>query len=505
MTEENDESLPSEDTIVELAKVEEETKTSWKNVLLWSFYDAADTIFAMGIISMTLYQWGELVGMKAGYAFADAHFLVSLFLMISNISLLIIMPIFGAHSDIVGKRKPFVLIFGGITIILTPLIVLTGNFMLGLIIFTVANICYQGGILYYEGMIPYISETEKRGKVSAFGIAFGFLGTIVAILLIFLLPMAFGSATIADDVIDGIIAPQDIKLNWVTWMFVFVAITYLLLAIPFLWTKEKTKEQTEKVPFGRMTKSTFTQLGRTIKEIIKENKMFLLFILVWFFINDAVGTAIAMLVDYLREGLGFPEMTSGIIMFVGLIIGISFLFIMGPIIDRKGPKLGLLITTFAFCSGIILAACAGLTYKTETILIDTGAGYSISTTLIHKLTKLVYPAAILLSFGMGSVWVVGRQYTFELAPPEKIGQYIGIKSLSGKLSASFGPLIFSAVLKSTIGLGKSIGYMIAISTLMGIFLIGFLISLFIKDKHKEYLRGERFPYRKEENAPINDS
>ncbi len=500
MTESNEIKTIAENTIVELANVEEETKTSWKNVLLWSFYDAADTIFAMGIISMTLYQWGELVGMKAGYAFEDAHFLVSVFLMISNISLLFIMPIFGAHSDIVGKRKPFVLIFGGLTIILTPLIIITGNFLLGLIIFTVANICYQGGILYYEGMIPYICETEKRGKVSAFGIAFGFLGTIVAILLIFLLPLAFGDATKADDVIEGIVAPENIQLNWVFWMFIFVALAYLILAIPFFWTKEKTKEQTEKVPFGRMTKSTFTQLGRTLKEIVKENKMFLLFILTWFFINDAVGTAIAMLVDYLREGLGFTEMTSGLIMFVGLIIGISFLFIMGPIIDKKGPKLGLLITTIAFCSGIILAACAGLTYKTEVLIIDTGAGYSISTTIIHKLTKLVYPASILLSFGMGSVWVVGRQYTFELAPPEKVGQYIGIKSLSGKLSASFGPLIFSSVLRASIDLGKSTGYMIAISTLGGIFFIGFLISLFIKDKHKEYLKGERFPYTNEEKT-----
>jgi len=497
MSEEKVSETKTENTIVELANVEEETKTSWRNVLLWSFYDAADTIFAMGIISMTLYQWGELVGMKAGYAFEDAHFLVSVFLMISNIALLIIMPILGAHSDIVGKRKPFVLILGGITILLTPLIVLTGNFLLGLIIFTVVNICYQGGILYYEGMIPYISDTEKRGKVSAFGIAFGFLGTIVAILLIFLLPMVFGVATKADDVIEGIVAPENIQLNWIVWMFVFVAITYLFLAIPFLWTKEKAKEQTDKVPFGRMTKSTFTQLGRTIKEIFKENKMFVLFILTWFFINDAVGTAIAMLVDYLREGLGFSERFSGIVMFIGLLIGISFLFVMGPIIDKKGPKLGLLITTITFCSGIILAACAGLTYKTETILIDTGAGYSIAATITHKLTKLVYPAAILLSFGMGSVWVVGRQYTFELAPPEKIGQYIGIKALSGKISASFGPLIFSSILRASIGLGKSVGYMIAISTLMGIFLIGFLISLFIKDKHKEYLKGERFPYSEE--------
>ncbi|MBN1330076.1 MAG: MFS transporter [Candidatus Heimdallarchaeota archaeon] len=481
-------------TIIELAKVEEAVTTSKRNILFWAFYDAADTVFAMAIISITLYQWGELIGMKQGYSFDQAHVMVSTFLMISNIIVAILLPILGAHSDIVGKRKLMVLIFGGTTILLTPLIALSSRFLLGLFFLLVANVCYQAGNLYYESMLPYICSTESRAKVSAFGVAFGYVGTIFSILLIFILPIIFGNATRADDVINNIVAPEDIQLNFVFWMFFFAALFYFLLLIPFLWVKEKYNESKEKLAISRQIKSTFIQLGRTFKEIFTENKGMLLFLLGWFLINDAVGTCIAILVDYLREGVGFSEMKAGLILFVGIIIGIGFLYIMGPIIDKRGPRFGIIITTVAWAVGITLAVLAGVTYKTT---IDLHDG---STIIIHKMKMLAYFASIVLSFGMGAIWVIARQYILELAPPKKIGQYMGLKKISGKASAAMGPLIFSLILSASLHLGKTIAYQIAILSLMGTFIIGFIILLFIKNNHKRYLDGERFPYKKEEKA-----
>ncbi len=479
-------------TIIELAKVEEEITTSKKNVLFWAFYDAADTVFAMAIISITLYQWGELVGMKQGYSFDQAHIMISTFLMISNIIVAILLPILGAHSDIMGKRKLTVLIFGGATILLIPLIALSSRFLLGLTFLLVANVCYQAGNLYYESMLPYICSTESRAKVSAFGVAFGYVGTIFSILLIFILPIIFGNATKADDVINHIVAPEDIQLNFVFWMFFFAALFYFLLLIPFLWVKEKYNESKEKLAISRQIKSTFIQLGRTIKEIFTENKGMLLFLLGWFLVNDSVGTCIAILVDYLREGVGFGETRSGIVLFIGIIVGIGFLYVMGPIIDKRGPRFGIIITTSAWAVGIVLAVLAGVTYKTT---FDPEIGI-----IEHKLKILAYFASIVLSFGMGAIWVIARQYILELAPPKKIGQYMGIKKISGKASAAFGPLIFSLILSASLPLGKTLAYQIAIISLLGTFFLGFIILLFIKNNHQRYLKGERFPYGKEEKA-----
>ncbi|NHK31355.1 MAG: MFS transporter [Asgard group archaeon] len=481
----------SSDGIIELAKVSEAETTSKKNVLLWAFYDAADTIFAMAIISITLYQWGELMGMRAGFAFERAHVIVSTFLMMSNILVAILLPILGAHSDIAGKRKRLVLIFGCLTIILIPLIVVSYRFLLGLFIFMIANVMYQTANLYYESMLPYICDTNKRAKVSAFGVAFGYLGTIFAVILVFVLPKIFGDATETDDVINGVVSPENIELNWVFWMFLFAALCYFLISIPFLWVKESQLEEEQKEPFGIRVKSTFVQLGRTMKEIFTQNRDMVLFLFGWFLINDAVGTCIAILVDYLREGLGLDEMKAGLILIIGIIIGVTFLYLMGPIIDKRGPKFGIIITAIAWTVGIILTVVAGVTYKTTMVQVD---GFDVI--YVHKLRILAYIASAILSFGMGSVFVIGRQFLIELAPPERIGQYMGFKKISGKVSAALGPLIFSGVLSAVIVFGKTLAYQMALLSLLAFFLIGFAITLFIRNYHPQYLEGKRFPYKK---------
>ena len=479
----------NDNSVLELARVGEAKSTDKKNIFLWAFYDAADTVFAMAIVSIALYQWGELAGMKAGMSFNRAHILVSTFLMISNLLVAILLPILGAHADIMGKRKRTVILLGTTTIILTALIPLSNRFLLGLIIFTIANIAYQAANLYYESMLPFICDTERRAKVSAFGVAFGYIGTIFAVILVFVLPMLFGDATKADDVINGLVTRENIQLNWVYWMFIFAALFYLLLAIPFFWTREKSLDSERKEPFRQKLRSTFVQLKRTIKEIFTKNREMLLFLMGWLLINDAVGTGIAILVDYLREGLGMEETIAGATLFIGIIIGILFLYIMGPIIDKRGPRFGIIITAVAWVVGICLAIIAGVTYKVE--IVD-------HTVVLHKLRILAYFASAILSFGMGAIWVVGRQYILELAPTEKIGQYLGLKKISGKVSTAFGPLVFSSILAATMRFGKTVAYQLAITSLIGFFIIGFIFIIFIKNYHPLYLQGKRYPYSEKE-------
>jgi UMF1 family MFS transporter len=474
--------------VIELAKVSEAEKTNWKNVLLWAFYDAADTVFAMAIISMTLYQWGELMGMRAGFPFERAHLLVSTFLMISNILVAILLPILGTHSDIVGRRKQLVLIFAIITIGLTPLIVVFMRFLFGLFIFVIANVTYQTANLYYESMLPYISETKKRGRVSAFGVAFGYVGTIFTVVLLVVLPIIFGDATTVDDVRNGIVLPANIELNWVYWMFIFAALFYILLAIPFLFVKEKQLKDEYKEPFLLKVKSTFVQLGRTFKEIFTQNKDMLKYLIGWFLVSDAVGTCTAILIDYLREALGIEERFAGTILIIGILVGAAFLYLMGPVIDKKGPRFGIILTAISWSLGIVLAVVAGVTYKTVT------EGHII---YIHKLRILAYVASFVLAFGMGSVFIVGRQFILELAPPEKIGQYMGFKKISGKVSAALGPVIFSSVLTVLIRFGKTFAYQMAILSLLLFFLIGFVVLVRIRNYHPLYLKGKRYPYKDE--------
>ena len=52
--------------------------TSKLNVFIWSSYDIANTIFSMGIVSMTVLQYGTILGMLNGFDYTLSFFLSSL-------------------------------------------------------------------------------------------------------------------------------------------------------------------------------------------------------------------------------------------------------------------------------------------------------------------------------------------------------------------------------------------------------------------------------------------
>jgi len=112
--------------------------------------------------------------------------------------------------------------------------------------------------------------------------------------------------------------------------------------------------------------------------------------------------------------------------------------------------------------------------------------------------QTMFAVAFFIGIGFGGIWLIGRQFVFETAPPSKVTQYQGFKQIAGRVSAILSPLIFLGIfsLASKGGLSTSNSYAISLSTLILFFIIGFIIVSRIIDVHQEYLAGERAPYKK---------
>ncbi len=93
---------------------------------------------------------------------------------------------------------------------------------------------------------------------------------------------------------------------------------------------------------------------------------------------------------------------------------------------------------------------------------------------------MVLLMGLLAGPALGGTWVAQRYMVLELAPKEKFGEYFGFSKLSGKVSASLGPLIWGAIMGLEAVLLLNNVYAIAIAVAGAIMLVGLVIILFVR-------------------------
>ncbi len=459
----------------------EAQKTSYRNVFLWSSYDAADTLFSQAIISIAFQPFILLLALENGITdYWTAFALMSVFMAVSNLLVALFGPFIGALADTLGKRKPAVLISASVMCIATLGFMFWKNVWWACIMFVIANFGYQVGRMFYDSMIPFISKTEERGKTSGISGSLSFLGTFAAIGLSM---AAYGiwekysepGLVFADPVAN----PPEYRS--IFYLFGIAVAAIVLFAIPFLFSKEK--ENPNLNGFRQNLSLANKSFRETLREIfVHRYKNAILFILAWFFITDAANTTILYMQLVMVDGAGANPSQALYVIGIGGVLAMIGAIGVGLLLDRWGPKKNFIINVFAWFFAVIICILA-------VIKIDG----------VHILPwQIMYAVAFFIGLGFGGLWLIGRQFVFEIAPPDKITQYQGFKQIAGRVSAIVSPLIFMGFL----GLGNALGldisnqYAIALAPLLVFFLIGFFILLRYKDVHKAYLVGERAPYKR---------
>jgi UMF1 family MFS transporter len=280
-------------------------------------------------------------------------------------------------------------------------------------------------LFFYDAFLPEITEPKNYGRVSGYGFAMGYLGSLATLAIVY--PF-ISSAQIRET-------------------FVVSAIFFMIFSIPlFLFFKDnrkniKREESYFKIGVGRVL--------NTVKHL-KNYKNLATFLLAFFFYIEGVNTVIYFSGNYASTTLGFTE-TELLIFFITVqttaIIG-SVIF--GIVADSIGQKKTIIVTLLLWILTVILA-----------IVIRDKSGF--------------YVVGLLAGSAMGSSQSTSRSLMSKLTPPDKKTEFFGFYSFFGKSSAVLGPLVFGFV-----------SYM-ADSQRIAIFTIGFffLIGLFILTKVKE--------------------
>lgn len=367
---------------------------NYKKIFVWSLFDFANTSYAI-IVATFLYAVYFKKVVAQGQSIGDLYW--SLATSISMLITAIISPILGAIADYSAGKKRFLLFFTLLCIFSTASLyfVNQGNIFSGVLLFVLANIGFEAGLVFYDAFLPEITEPKNYGRVSGYGFAAGYFGSIASLSLVF--PF----------INDGNIRET----------FIVSALFFLIFSLPlFLFLKDTRKKVEHSENYFKVG---YKRVWNTISHL-KDYKNLATFLLAFFFYIEGVNTVIYFAGNYASTTMNFSEMEL-IYFFLTVqttaIIG-SVLF--GIIADSIGQKKSIIYTLLIWIITVFLA-------------------YIIET------KNQFYIVGLLAGTAMGSCQSISRSLMSLLTPPEKKTEFFGFYSFFGKSSAIVGPLVFGLV------------------------------------------------------------
>jgi UMF1 family MFS transporter len=416
------------------------SSSSRLQVFSWVLYDFSNTIFSMNVVTMYFPLWLTVgLGMEdiwVGFGNSFSMLLVALS-----------MPLLGVISDVRRKKMPFLIFLTLGCVLFTALIGLGGRFVDSLsvkiaaviIFYTLANYSYQGGLVFYNALLPAVSTEKNIGRISGYGVALGYVGAIIGMILV----MPFNEGKIFNFNVPFIHGGGRAAT------FVPTAVLFLLFSLPtFVFLKDKAQSgeaKREKIELKAAFLKVVDSLSNT-----KKYPGVLAFLIAKFLYEDAINTIIIFMAVYASKVMNFPDSVIIPLFIVSTTSAIIGSALFGLLTDKIGSKITLMLVLLGW----------------------------IKTLLIIVLTKSTLTFWIMGSFVgifMGGTWTAARPLLITLAPKEMLGEFFGLYSLSGRCAAITGPLLWGAVVFLLRSHGDAVRYKGAVFALMLMVVVAFFI------------------------------
>jgi UMF1 family MFS transporter len=360
-----------------------------RDVIGWSLYDFANTIYSMNIVSLYLKRY-----LVEDLKFDDQYFDIPFSIAMAIAALLL--PALGALSDHSTKKKLFVMLFtvtccvavGAMSIIPASLVFVT------LVLFMIAQFSYEAGMPFYNALLYSVSEGKQARYVSGVGVSLGYVGSILGMLLVLPFVTQWGKAA----------------------SFIPTAALFFLFSIPlFLWVHESPKHLRKKISFVQAYRDVWDGLRQT-----KKYPGVLRFLIADYFIEDAVTTVILNIGLYCSVVLSMADTQITTFLIISTASAVVGAYLIGKVAEHWSLKNLMLIDVV----GWIIALLAFV--------------FTNSMTTVWILGSVV---GILL----GGLWTTSRPLLAELVPHDELGRFFGLFSLSGRAAAVVGPLVWTSV------------------------------------------------------------
>lgn len=390
-----------------------------KQVASWCLFDFANSSYSAVIsaVIFPVYYATRIVGNDAGLGDLWWGRAVSL----GMVTVALTSPLLGGIADYFGIRKRLLFTF---TLLCVSAVAMfsflrEGMVLRGFVLAVLSIIGMEGGMAFYNSFLPKIARREYQGRVSSWGYAVGYAGSMLSLVLA--LPL--------------------VQRGLFTGTWLMVAGLFALCSIPaFLYLPPDRRE-------GRFREAATKGLRytlRTLKSIWgdRESRKFLLAYILY---ADGVSTIIVFSSLFAATTLGFQPVELIWLYLLVQATALSGAFVMARPVDYWGPK-KVLSASLLLWTAVCLVAFF-VVQKAHFWLLASGAG-----------------------LGLGTVQAASRAFFAQFIPHGQESEYFGLYALAGKSSAVAGPLLFGFV-SSTMGSQRPAIVSVALFFLLGLLIV----------------------------------
>ncbi|WP_045732479.1 MFS transporter [Pseudarthrobacter chlorophenolicus] len=431
-------------------------------ILAWASWDWGSAAFnaVMTTFVFTVYLTSNAFGGKD-----EASAVLGGALAVAGLAIALLAPVTGQRSDAGGRRKLWLGVNTAAVAVLTGLCFFVFPqpefLLLGVTLIALGNVFFEFAGVNYNAMLAQISTPRNIGKVSGLGWGAGYLGGIVALLIVlqlFVQPSFewFGAST------------QD-SLN-IRLVAVFSALWFFIFALPVLFAVPELPRTGQGARLGIV--ASYRLLFRRIRAIYATSPHTIYFLLASAVFRDGLaavftfgGIIAAGTFGFELSQVIFFAIFGNVVAAVGAVIG-------GFLDDRAGPK------------AVIIGSLAGLLVAGTVILVLGNGDYSFfGMEWAGSTTFWVF--GLFLCLFVGPAQSSSRAYLARLAPHGESGELFGLYATTGRAVSFLAPALFTlciTVATPLVAPGEAQRW--GILGIMVVLLAGLLVLLPVKSPDK---------------------
>ncbi len=377
--------------------------TNRRTIFAWCLYDFANSAFTTLVVT---FIYAAFFTKVIAPDEVTGTWLWSRSVSITAIAVAVLSPFLGALADRGGYRKRFLGFFTVVAVVGSTFLytVMPGEVVKALLWFTLANIAFEMGGVFYNAYLPDVAPPDRIGRISGYGWALGYVGGLSALGL-------------------ALVGFVDAEVPWFGFEkegYEHIRATNLLVAgwfavfsLPlFLWVPERPARPDSS---GALLSDPFRRLASTFREIRRYPDIFRL-LLARLFYADGLNTVFAFGGIYAAGTFGF---TFEELLFFGLVLNVAAglgAFALGFVDDWLGGKRTIQISLLGFIAAALTALLTGR-------------------------RALFWAAGLLIGLCGGPNQAASRSLMGRFVPEDKRNEFYGLFAFSGKATAFVGPFL----------------------------------------------------------------
>lgn len=417
------------------------------NTLLLTFIFGPYVVSVLGDGSAAQTVWGYGVG-------------------IAGLLIAVLSPLLGAIADRSGRRMPFIWLFSLMYVAGSAMLwqAAPDSFNVGWVMlwFCIGLIGMEFATTFTNAMLPDLAPNDQIGRISGSGWAFGYVGGIVALLimLLFLAEGETGRTLIGLKPAFGLL--DETTREGTRSVGPLVAIWYAVFMIPFfLWVRETRKP--DAMPMRQAMRGVWPELKQSLKTLPKRRSL-AVYLASSMFYRDALNGMYSFGGIYAAGVLGWSVTLVGIFGVLAALTGAIFAWLGGRADQRFGPKPVIVVSVI-----VLLAVAVSIlfTSRSQVLGIAVAEGSSLPDIAFFVIGALIGAAG-------GSVQASSRTLLVRQASADKMTEAFGLYALAGKATSFMAPLGIGIMT----GLTGSQQW--GVSPLILLFLIGLILLFWVK-------------------------